>query len=193
MTACVGSTLLFHPAIVPSSVANNSVLGPDLPPDEMTKPGVALVATPVGAEVPVPPGTGMDTSTGEPDGRAWPVASSDSAVRLPFSATDSPLLVPRAMPQGFARVGYVLWARPGPSDTGFVWVKVTAGTRRPSSSSHRRRAEWRGEIRLRLEEMLPMVIVSGWVAGMCWHAVRTGFRLARAGRSPAPSTSRGCG
>jgi len=74
-TAWVASTLLFHPAMVPSSVANNSVLGPEWLPDVMTKPGVALVATPVGAEVPVPPGVGMVTTTGDPDGSAWPFAS----------------------------------------------------------------------------------------------------------------------
>src|SRR5437879_5390432 len=61
MTAWVGSTLLFHPAIVPSSVANNSLLGPDSVPDEMTKLAVALVVTPVGDEVPVPPGPGIVT------------------------------------------------------------------------------------------------------------------------------------
>src|ERR671937_504618 len=51
MTAWVGSTLLFQPAIVPSSVANSSVAGPDWAPDEMTKPVVALVAAPVGAGI----------------------------------------------------------------------------------------------------------------------------------------------
>src|SRR5919201_5165259 len=74
ITACVGSTLLFQPAIVPSSVANSSVLGPELPPEEMTNPDVPLVATPVGAEVP-PPGAGMVTTVGELEGMGWPVLS----------------------------------------------------------------------------------------------------------------------
>src|ERR687887_496961 len=126
MTALVGLTLLFQPAIVPSSVANSSVLGPDLPPDEITKPGVAFVATPVGAEVP-PPGARMVMSRGEPDGRAWPAASNDSAVPLPFSATHNPLLVPRVMPQGFTKFGSVVAASPGTSETRFVCVNVTAG------------------------------------------------------------------
>src|SRR5919201_2289246 len=59
MMAWLGSTLLFQPAIVPSSVANSSVLGPELPPDEMTKPNVPLVATPVGDELPVLAGAGI--------------------------------------------------------------------------------------------------------------------------------------
>src|ERR671937_1266605 len=74
ITAWVGSTLLFQPAIVPSSVANSSVLGADWPPDEMTKPDVPLVATPVGAAVP-PPGAGIVTAKGEPDGIGWPLLS----------------------------------------------------------------------------------------------------------------------
>src|SRR5437899_6811390 len=43
MRAWLESTLLFHPAMVPSSVANSSLLGPDPWMEEMTKPGVALV------------------------------------------------------------------------------------------------------------------------------------------------------
>src|SRR5919197_419363 len=75
ITAWVGSTLLFQPAIVPSSVANSSVLGADWPPEEMTNPDVPLVATPVGDEEPVPPGAGMVTTVGDPDGIGWPVLS----------------------------------------------------------------------------------------------------------------------
>ena len=60
--AWVGSTVLFQPAIVPSSVANNSVLGAELPFAVMMKPAVPLVATPVGAEAPVPPGAGTVTA-----------------------------------------------------------------------------------------------------------------------------------
>src|SRR5262245_21488557 len=97
--------LLLHPAMVPSSVANNSVAGPAASPDEITKPPVALVATPVGDEVPTPPGPGIVTA----GGMAVPVASKLSAMLLPFSPTHSPLLVPRAMPQGFTRFGSV-WA-----------------------------------------------------------------------------------
>ena len=65
---------MFQPAIVPSSVANSSVLGADCPPDEMTNPEVALVATPVGADMP-PPGAGIVTTSGDPDGSASPVPS----------------------------------------------------------------------------------------------------------------------
>src|SRR6266567_8359016 len=44
MTAWVGSTAPFQPAIVPFSVAKSSTLAPELLPDEMTKPDVSLVA-----------------------------------------------------------------------------------------------------------------------------------------------------
>src|SRR5262245_3590503 len=106
MIACVASTLLFQPAMVPSSVANNSVLGPKLLPDLMPKPAVALVATPVGADVP-PPGAGIVTAMGEPAGIGWPAPSNVSAMPLPFSAIHNPLFVPTAMPQGFTRFGSV--------------------------------------------------------------------------------------
>src|SRR5262249_49453048 len=109
MTAWVGSTLLFHPAIVPSSVENSSVLGPNWVPDEMPKPAVGLVATPVGAEVPIPPGAGIVMA----GWMAWPVPSKLSALPVPFSAIQSPLLVPSAMPQGFTRFGSVVLAIPG--------------------------------------------------------------------------------
>src|SRR5947209_1817093 len=135
MTALVGLTLLFQPAMVPSSVANSSVLGAEAVPAVMTKPVVALVATPVGADIPEPPGAGMVTA----GCTALPVTSKLSAVPLPFSAIHSPLLVPSVMPQAFTRLGSVRAARPGMSETRLVWVKVTAGTRRLSSSSSRRR------------------------------------------------------
>src|SRR5437588_4663249 len=73
--AWVGSTLLFQPAIVPSSVANSSLLGPDWLPDEITKPGVSLVATPVGVPDTIPTGPGIVTMRGDPAGIAWPVPS----------------------------------------------------------------------------------------------------------------------
>src|SRR5438128_6206085 len=57
VTACVGSTSAFHPAIVPSSVENSSVAGPDLPPEEITKPVLPFVAPPVAAAGP-PAGAG---------------------------------------------------------------------------------------------------------------------------------------
>src|SRR5262245_51625641 len=139
MTAWVASTLLFQPAIVPSSVAKSSVAGPDLVPEEMTKPVVALVATPVGAEVPVPAGVGIVTAAWTD----WPVAAYGVASPAPFSATHSPLLVPSVMPHGFTRLASVCAAGVKPklastawlSVTRFVCVNVTAGTRRLSSSS----------------------------------------------------------
>lgn len=52
ITAVVGLTVAFHPAIVPSSVANSSMLGAEAAPAEITNP---LVATPVGEDLPAPP------------------------------------------------------------------------------------------------------------------------------------------
>ncbi len=76
ITALVGSTVEFHPAIVPSSVANSSTLGAEAAPVEMMNPLVALVATPVGDDLPAPfPGAGIVTTWGEPDGIGWPVPS----------------------------------------------------------------------------------------------------------------------
>src|SRR5947208_47236 len=60
ITARVGSTFAFHPAIVPSSVANSSALGAEAAPAEMTNPFVPLVTTPVGEDLPaLVPGVGM--------------------------------------------------------------------------------------------------------------------------------------
>src|SRR5262245_59411334 len=103
MTVWVGSTLLLQPAMVPSSVANSSVAGPAPWPDEMPRPFVALVATPVGAEAPGPLGPGIVTA----GWTALPAPSRLSAMPAPFSATHSPLLVPSASPQGFTRLGSV--------------------------------------------------------------------------------------
>src|SRR5215470_13322081 len=92
MTACAGSTLMLQPAIVPSSVANSSVLGADLPPAEITKSDVAFVATPVGADVPEPPGAGIVIV---PGATGWPIPSRLVAFPEPFSEIQSPLLSPR--------------------------------------------------------------------------------------------------
>src|SRR5438046_1189227 len=76
ITAVTGSTAGFHPAIVPSSVANNSILGPAAAPFEMTNPLVSLVVTPLGVDrAAVVPGGGIAMARGEPDGIGWPVPS----------------------------------------------------------------------------------------------------------------------
>src|SRR5437763_17193488 len=74
ITACVGLTSPFQPAIVPFSVAKSSLAGAELPPAEITNPFVPLVATPVGAAVP-PAGAGMVTTRGDPDGTGLPAPS----------------------------------------------------------------------------------------------------------------------
>src|SRR5262249_34644243 len=100
--------------MVPSSAANSSLLGPDFPPAAiMNDDWRMLVATPVGAEVPIPPGAGIVTVSGDDAGSCWPLASKLSAVPLWFSATHRPLLRPSAMPQGLSRFGFVVWAIPG--------------------------------------------------------------------------------
>src|SRR5919204_2322642 len=123
-TARVASTLLFQPAIVPSSVANSSVLGPDRPSEEMTKPEVPLVVAPVGAAVPTPLGVGIVTTVGEPDGIGCPFESYVVAFPDPLSETHKPLFSPSVIPHGFTRFGSVVAARPGTSETRFVWVNV---------------------------------------------------------------------
>src|SRR5207244_11123020 len=75
ITACVGSTSAFHPAMVPFSVANNSVAGAPFSPTKIAKPLVALVTTPVGAALPPPLGTGIETTRGDPDGMGFPFPS----------------------------------------------------------------------------------------------------------------------
>src|SRR5260370_12869660 len=102
ITALPRSTLLFQPAIVPSVVENSSVLGPELPLSEMTNPGVTLVATPVGDEVPVLPfGAGFTTLRCDIAGSAWPVPSYLVAFPDPLSETQSPIFTPSAHPHGF--------------------------------------------------------------------------------------------
>src|SRR5919204_5229358 len=124
ITARVGSTSLFQPAIVPFSVAKSSVLGPERPPDETTKPEVPLVVAPVGAAVPTPLGVGIVTTVGEPDGIGWPFESYVVALPEPLSETQRPLFSPSVIPHGLTRFGSVVAARPGTSETRFVFVNV---------------------------------------------------------------------
>src|SRR5438045_224103 len=93
------STLLLQPTIVPSSVANNSTAGPDAAPELITKPLVALVATPVGDDVP-PLGAVTITESGTVEAIARPVPSNACMMPVPFPATQSPLLSPNAIPHG---------------------------------------------------------------------------------------------
>src|SRR5437868_3224374 len=123
ITALAGSTSILHPAIVPSSVANSSVPGALLPFAEMTKPVVALVTTPVGADAPEPPGAGIVIV---PGATGCPVPSRLVDFPDPFSEIQSPLLSPKAIPHGLTRFGSVLAAIPGRSETRFVCVNVGA-------------------------------------------------------------------
>jgi len=112
---------MLHPEIVPSSVANNSVLGADLAFAEMMNPVVALLVTPVGADVPEPPGAGIVIV---PGATGCPVPSTLATVPDPFSEIQSALFSPRAIPHGFTRFRSVLGAIPGISDTRLVCVNV---------------------------------------------------------------------
>jgi hypothetical protein len=134
-TARAESTPLLHPAIVPSFVANNSLLGPAFAPDAMTKPPVPLVATPVGGETPLPSGEGMVTGCGDPAGIGFPAPSKASALPASASETQSPPFNPTAIPHGLTRFGSVSRARPGMSETRLVWVNVTDSRRRSSRFS----------------------------------------------------------
>src|ERR671937_337531 len=161
ITAWVGSTLLFQPAIVPFSVANSSALGPDRPPEEMTKPAVPLVVAPVGAAVPTPLGVGIVTTVGDPEGIGCPFESYVVALPEPLSETQRPLFSPSVIPHGLTRFGSVLLAIPGRSETRFVCVNVgepavcageTPGAIARTAEAARRptsiRPAWRGVRRL---------------------------------------------
>jgi hypothetical protein len=75
MTALVGSTVGFQPAMVPCSVTKSSLAGADLPPDEMTNPLVPLIVVPVGNELAVLVTDGIVTVNGVAEGSGWPVPS----------------------------------------------------------------------------------------------------------------------
>src|SRR5215472_15455235 len=105
MKALLESTLTLQPAMVPSSVANSSVAGADLTPDEMTKSEVALLATPVAALAPEPLGLGIAIVCGA---TGWPAPSYEVALPEPLSEIQTPPLSPSAIPHGLARFGSVL-------------------------------------------------------------------------------------
>src|SRR5262249_52242040 len=128
ITARMESTVLFQPAIVPSSVANNCVAGAEFAPDVMTKPGGTLVVIPVGADSPVLfPGAGIVTVRGGVDGSACPVPSKVFEFPEPLFAIQIPLLTPSVIPQGFTRFVSVFFAMPATSAMRFVCVKVGFG------------------------------------------------------------------
>src|SRR5437899_1977635 len=89
----------------------------------MTKPAVALVATPVGDDMP-PPCAGIVTTRGDPDESGCPFPSLVVALPDPLSEIQMPLLRPNAIPQGFTKLGSVICAIPGTSETRLVWVNV---------------------------------------------------------------------
>src|SRR5258708_23445861 len=92
--ALVGSTLRFQPDIVPSSVAKMKRLGSDTFFSVTTKSLVPLKTLPVGAEVVLPAGGGMVTTSGEPtvNGVPSPLYSVDTP--LPLSETHQGVVVP---------------------------------------------------------------------------------------------------
>src|ERR1051325_4330612 len=117
--AAVPLTLGFQPEMVPSSVAKMKTAGPELPPEETTKSGVPLKTMPVGAAVSLDPcGGGMVTVSAS--FCAFVLYSVDTPV--PLSAIQKGLVGLKAMPQGFLRLGSVVTARPGMSDTRLCWM-----------------------------------------------------------------------
>src|SRR5580700_6552989 len=111
--------LPFQPEMVPSSVSKIKRLGPVVPPELTGNPVVPFATVPVGAEMPATPfGAGILTIS------VWifPCASYSVDRPLLLSAIQKVLPGKNDMPQGLIRLGSVTFARPGVSETKFVWV-----------------------------------------------------------------------
>src|ERR1019366_8362495 len=106
----------FQPVIEPFSVAKMNSGGPWNLPDEMSKFLASLKTWPVGAPV------GMPTTRGTGRRAVPSIAPRYSVVTsLPLSETQIGVAGPAAMPHGLTRLGSVLQATPGMSDSRFVW------------------------------------------------------------------------
>src|SRR5689334_10109388 len=119
MTAWVGSTAVFQPAIVPSSVANRNRAGAETPFLESTNPsGVGLNTVPSGAPMapgPADGGAGMVTTSCLLPGPDWGLPCPSYKVVTPvwLSETQIGSPGPVEVPQGLRRFGSVCRASPG--------------------------------------------------------------------------------
>src|SRR5712672_1060399 len=126
MTARVGSTAEFQPAMVPSSVANRNRAEPDTPfLDTAKPPGVGLNTVPSGAPAapgPADGGAGIDTTSCCVPGPGWGLPCPSYRVVTPvwLSETQIGSPGPVEVPQGLRRFGSVCTARPGMSETRLV-------------------------------------------------------------------------
>ena len=109
------STAGFQAETVPSSVTKINRAGL---PEVTSKSELPLKTAPVGAAGLLPPeGGGMVTTKGT----IWPVPLYSVETPVPLSATHHGLVELRARPQGFTRLGSVVAASFGISETRSVW------------------------------------------------------------------------
>src|SRR5438445_8408443 len=117
--ACVASTAALQPEIVPSSVAKINWLGPEAPPSRTTKSLVPLKTTPVGAAV--APGVLVGGGMVIVGGTDLPLFVYCVDTPVPLSETRQGPVGLCASPQALTRLGSVKRARPGTSETRFLW------------------------------------------------------------------------
>src|SRR6201997_2075181 len=119
VTAWVGSTVGFQPAMVPSSVANRNRAGADTPFSDTAKPsGVGLNTVPSGAPAapgPAEGGAGMVTTSCWLPGPGWGLPCPSYKVVTPVWLSDTQIGSPGPVevPQGLRRFGAGCRARPG--------------------------------------------------------------------------------
>src|SRR6059036_3236181 len=104
VTAFVGLTIGFHPAMVPSSVAKRKTARSA---GASVKSAVGLNTWPVGADGEVPPAAGGTVTTrGLPIGKGSPAPLYTVTTPVPLSETQNgPPIGLKEMPQGFMRFG----------------------------------------------------------------------------------------
>src|SRR5436190_1201004 len=113
MTACVGSTVGFHPEIEPSSLTKMKMAGPETPFFLTWKDCVLLTTVPVGlAPSLFPAEVGISTT----NGTAVPSWLYSVETPVPLSLTQIVPVDPTAIPQGLTRFESVCCATPWMSD-----------------------------------------------------------------------------
>src|SRR5204862_1073169 len=104
-----GGTSGFQPRIVPLSVAKRNTDGSEAPLWLTTNPDVPLKTVPVGAPL-----------TLTISGSGWPEPSYSVDVSVPLFATHHGVVGPDTRPHAFFRLGSVVAATPGLSETSLV-------------------------------------------------------------------------
>src|SRR2546422_8733288 len=94
--------------------------GAEALPSETTKSGVPLKTTPVGVPEPVPPpGGGIMTTSGDGGGKGLPLPSESGDTPALLSEIQKGPVGGNAMPQGLIKLGAMVAATPGNSETRF--------------------------------------------------------------------------